>query len=120
MHLLLPALLLRRSPLLPPRPQALVSGPLLAVQSSLMRDTAVWTRGVYAVPRVGAMLGVRQVIIGLHIRLRSCGPDGAVVMEHRRLHPATSCAANTWQPRQLPILARSGFRCTTSCWPASP
>ncbi|KXZ46178.1 hypothetical protein GPECTOR_46g247 [Gonium pectorale] len=30
--------------------QALVSGPLVAVQTSLMKDTAVWTRGIYATP----------------------------------------------------------------------
>ncbi|GLI64196.1 hypothetical protein VaNZ11_007388 [Volvox africanus] len=32
--------------------QAHVSGPLLAVQTSLMKDTAVWTRGIYATPMI--------------------------------------------------------------------
>ncbi|GFR43475.1 hypothetical protein Agub_g4559, partial [Astrephomene gubernaculifera] len=30
----------------------LVSGPLVAVQTSLMKDTAVWTRGIYSTPLI--------------------------------------------------------------------
>ncbi|GLI70496.1 hypothetical protein VaNZ11_015402, partial [Volvox africanus] len=37
--------------------RTLVSGPLVAVQTSLMKDTTVWSRGIYAVPLiVSAML----------------------------------------------------------------
>ncbi len=71
----------RRLPLpaLPRPPQSLVSGPLVSVQASLMKDVAVWTRGLYSVPSLvplalGQQLQLADRLSALQLVVRDTPP----------------------------------------------
>ncbi len=66
-------------PALPRPPQSLVSGPLVSVQASLMKDVAVWTRGLYSVPSLvplalGQQLQLADRLSALQLVVRDTPP----------------------------------------------